>query len=211
MALVVFTGGARSGKSTAAADLARRRALDGQHVVVAVFGRESDAEMSERIARHREDRPAEFETLAVDDVRRFLEDVPADALLVVDCLGTAVGRVMEDVGALHGATAAEPAAEAAGADASDAAVTDAATAREVGARVEALVASIAARAGDTIVVTNEVGDGVVPAFASGRLFRDVLGAANRGLVAAADAAYLCVAGRLLDLGKQPRQASWPRD
>ena len=56
MALVVITGGARSGKSGAAQRLAESRSAQGQPVVVAVFASESDAEMTDRIARHRSDR-----------------------------------------------------------------------------------------------------------------------------------------------------------
>ena len=59
--------------------------------------------------------------------------------------------------------------------------------------VDHVVAWLVSRRGDTMVVTNEVGDGVVPAYARGRVFRDVLGRANRALVDGADAAYLCVA------------------
>ena len=70
---------------------------------------------------------------------------------------------------------------------------------------------LVSRRGDTVVVTNEVGGGVVPAYALGRVFRDVLGRANRALVDGADAAYLCVAGRLVDLHARPTQAIWPED
>jgi adenosylcobinamide kinase/adenosylcobinamide-phosphate guanylyltransferase len=67
------------------------------------------------------------------------------------------------------------------------------------------------RPGDTILVTNEVGDGVVPAFPAARLFRDVLGRANRRLVQSADAAYLVVCGRTIDLLEGPGRVEWPRD
>ena len=200
MALVVFTGGARSGKSTAAQDLARRRHLDGHPVVVAVFGRASDEEMEERIARHRAARPEGFETLAAEDPATWLPRVAEDALLVVDCLGTMVGRVMEFAW-----------------EQSDTPMSDAARSvptsveRAVTDTVANVVSSLIARRGDTIVVTNEVGSGVVPAYPSGRLFRDVLGSANRALIDRADAAYLCVAGRLVDLAALPRDACWPED
>ena len=64
-------------------------------------------------------------------------------------------------------------------------------------------------ASDTIVVTNEVGDGVVPSHTSGRLFRDLLGRCNRRLIDVADAAYLVVAGRLVPLDALTRDAAWP--
>ena len=79
MALVVITGGARSGKSGAAQTLAESRHAQGQQVVVAVFASESDAEMTERIERHRADRPRGFtrrrgDRLAPD----WLAAVPGD-------------------------------------------------------------------------------------------------------------------------------------
>jgi adenosylcobinamide kinase/adenosylcobinamide-phosphate guanylyltransferase len=201
MPLVVFTGGARSGKSTAAAALARRRQLTGASVVVAVFGRESDDEMAARIVRHRSDRPEGFETLVVEDSAAWFDRVADDLLLVVDCLGTLVGTVMEVAWEENAGTRMVNST-----DVVPPAVEDA-----VAARVSSVVDRLVARSGDTIVVTNEVGDGVVPPYASGRLFRDVLGAANRRLVESADAAYLCVAGRLIDLGALPREARWPED
>lgn len=204
MALVVFTGGARSGKSTAAAELARLRALDGANVTVAVFGRESvDSEFARRIELHRDARPAEWTTLEVNATGELSAHVTDEALLVVDCMGTLLGLAMEEaysevtVGSeLSGAESDELPAGF------EAALT---------ARYEPLLSWLMARGGDTIIVTNEVGDGVVPLWASGRLFRDELGRINRSLVGAADSAYLCVSGRLLDLAALPVSARWPED
>lgn len=178
MALVVFTGGARSGKSAAAQALALRREMDGGRVVVAVFGKAmpDDLEFAERIARHRADRPASFETLEADAASEWMERVPDDCVLVIDCLGTLLGLAMDSI-----------------------------------ADFDRAIDWILGRTGDTIVVTNEVGDGVVPAYASGRVFRDVLGRANRQLISSADAAWLCIAGRLLDLERLPQEARWPAD
>jgi adenosylcobinamide kinase/adenosylcobinamide-phosphate guanylyltransferase len=202
MALVVIMGGVRSGKSSAAENLALERATLGQPVVVAVFGRESDAEMSARLERHRSERPESFETIEPASGSAWVDDVSAEALLVVDCLGTALGREMELAWLAAGRT---PLGDAA-ADALPPGVEG-----QVDAEVSALVAALLRRSGDTIVVTNEVGAGVVPHWASGRLFRDVLGRANRELLCEADAAYLCVAGRFVDLSRWPRQVRWPED
>lgn len=204
MALVVFTGGARSGKSSAAQRLASARAADGAEVVVAVFGRGSadDAEFAERIARHQTQRPAGWRTLEATDSAGWPARVADDALLVVDCLGTLLGLAMEEAWALTGdgdLVAAAPDALPDGFES------------EVESRFGLAVAWLLGRCGDTIVVTNEVGDGIVPAYASGRYFRDELGRANRMLVDSAEAAYLCVAGRVLDLGRLPRDAAWPHD
>jgi adenosyl cobinamide kinase/adenosyl cobinamide phosphate guanylyltransferase len=205
VALVVFTGGARSGKSQAAEKLARSRTVDGSTVTVVVFARLSDGddELAERVARHRADRPAGFTTLEADDALTWRESVPAESLLVLDCLGTLVGRAME-------AAWDECALTTDFIDAPADALPDRFEPR-LAEQVDEAVAWLLARPGDTIVVTNEVGDGVVPAYASGRIFRDVLGRANRTLVGSADAAYAVIAGRLIDLASLPRTASWPED
>jgi len=202
MPLVLITGGARSGKSRAAEQLATSRALNGAAVTVAVFGSESDAEMTDRIAVHQAHRPDGFTTLVAEDSLSWLSAVPADSLLVVDCLGTCLGRAMLEVW--------EECA-AAGATMTDAAELPTGFEPALTARISAIVAGLAERQGDTIVVTNEVGTGVVPAFATGRFFRDELGRANRSLVDIADAAYLVVAGRMVDLTAAPRSISWPTD
>jgi adenosylcobinamide kinase/adenosylcobinamide-phosphate guanylyltransferase len=88
---------------------------------------------------------------------------------------------------------------------------DPAYAAEVERRVDAVVDALCRAKGPTIVVTNEVGQGVVSQWASARLFRDVMGRANARLVGASDTAYLCVAGRALDIGHLPTSVSWPED
>lgn len=208
MALVVFTGGARSGKSMAASRLAAQRELDGGRVCVAVFGREreSDPEFGMRIERHRADRPAAWTTLEVAASDRWIERVPDDAVLVTDCLGTLLGLIMEERW-----PAAPSADDGAGLLVAAADVLPNGYESTVRQHFDSAVGALIAREGDTIVVTNEVGDGIVPAYATGRLFRDLLGRANRAFVSAADSAYLCVAGRLIDLGSLARDARWPED
>lgn len=206
MALVVFTGGARSGKSRAAQRLAAARAANGALVSVAVFARDdgSDPEFADRVAKHRADRPAGWKTIEAHSAAGWLAHADDGDVLVVDCLGTMLGLAMED------AYAASVAADAALGEADPSVLPDGFEVA-LAARWDAALDALLARAGDTIVVTNEVGDGVVPAYAAGRLFRDLLGRANARLVAQADAAYLVVAGRLIDLAGAPTCVRWPED
>jgi adenosylcobinamide kinase/adenosylcobinamide-phosphate guanylyltransferase len=186
MALVVITGGARSGKSAVATRLATAH---GDPVVVAVAGvDDGDPEMAARIDRHRADRPDGWTTLEVAGVpvADWIPRVPAGACLVVDCLGTLLSGLLFRIATTPEEAAAEETARA-------------------------LVDALVTREGDTVVITNEVGSGVVPVSASGRLFRDVLGRANARLVDAADRAYLVVAERCFDLTALPREAAWPSD
>lgn len=206
MALVVITGGARSGKSGAAERLALSRQAAGSRIVVAVFGHAAggnDAEFAQRIARHQADRPVGFETIEPGPRDEWWSQVGDDQLLVADCLGTYLGRVMEDVWS-------DVASEEALRDA-DAATLPSGFEESCRVRFASATQGLAERRGDTIVVTNEVGEGIVPNHASGRLFRDLLGQANRALVGRADGAYLAVAGRLVDLAALPAEAAWPQD
>lgn len=200
MSLLVLTGGARSGKSLLAVDLADQLHRRGAEVVFAVFGQsDGDPEMADRIARHKADRPAEFGLVEATDSTEWRDRVAGSDVLVVDCLGTWLSRTMEEAyAALAGS---QPAAD-----------TDALPdgyAERVARAADELCTWLIARVGDTVVVTNEVGEGVVPAFAAGRLFRDVMGRINRQLVAASDAAYLCTCGRALDLKALPSAIAWP--
>jgi len=202
MALVVITGGVRSGKSRAAQELAESRARAGQAVMVAVFASESDVEMVQRIEAHRASRPEGFEVIEVTGSADWLGSVPGPTLLVVDCLGTCLGRAMLETW--------DETAQV-GADMGCADELPAGFESAFVSRVGGLVDALASRDGDTLVVTNEVGQGVVPTHATGRIFRDELGRANRLLVDVADAAYVAIAGRLLDLASLPRDIHWPED
>ena len=166
MALTVLLGGARSGKSTLAVDLARREAAP---VVFLATAEAGDDEMAARILEHRSTRPAEWKTVEEPlDIGGVLADLPAETCVVIDCLTLWVANLL-----------------AAGRDA------------EAAAREAARVA--ASRPGHTIVVTNEVGSGIVPADAKTRQFRDTLGVVNATWVADADRSLLRVAGRALPL------------
>jgi adenosylcobinamide kinase / adenosylcobinamide-phosphate guanylyltransferase len=188
VSLILLTGPVRSGKSAAAERLSTER---GAPVVVAVAGWEGDEEMARRIEAHRSARPAHWTTVAATPDPGWLAAVPDDAVLLLDCLGTLV------------ATAAW---EAVG----EAEIAPAGAEEQVSARIDALVASLLARTGDSVIVSNETGWGVVPAWPGARIFRDELGRANRRLAAAADSAYLVIDGMFLDLRKLADNPRWPR-
>jgi adenosyl cobinamide kinase/adenosyl cobinamide phosphate guanylyltransferase len=213
MTLVVVTGGARSGKSALAQELARVRTLDGTQVTVAVFGDSNgDMETRARIERHRRDRPAAFGVIEARDSTSWLGQVKQGDLLLLDCLGTFVTLVLDEVRAGSDVSlAARLPVDGERVSSPEADTTSQGDAEQVERRIDDVLDRILAREGDAIVVTNEVGDGVIPAYAAGRVFRDVLGRANRRLVAAADAAYLVVCGRAIDLTSARARLSWPQD
>jgi len=196
--LAFVTGPVRSGKSTAALALAFAA---GAPVVMAVGGRSDDPEMARRIARHRAGRPADVRVIETAGYPDWLDDVSPDVCLLVDCLGTILGGVMLDA-------PGDP--EPGDADGTEnTGCTSEETEAWATARADALVDALIVRPGPTVVVSNEVGWGVVPAFPSGRLFRDLLGRENRRLADAADRAWLIVAGRAIDLTALGQELRWP--
>ena len=186
--LAVLTGPVRSGKSSRALALAIGT---GKPVIIAAGGRPSDPEMERRIASHREARSADITVAEAGPDPSWLARVPQGACLLVDCLGTLLGTLFEPLIGDGSACFTHEEEDA------------------VGAAAAAIVEAIAARDGDTVIVTNEVGWGVVPATPSGRLFRDIVGRANRTLIDRADCAWLVVDGRCIDLAGAPREVAWP--
>lgn len=169
--LLLVIGGARSGKSRHAEALGHA-AGPAARVLFAATAEAHDDDMRRRIARHRADRPAGWAT--VEAPLALPEALAAAAgardLVIVDCLTLWVSNLL----LRHEG--------------------DADLDARVAERVEAL---LAVRARDTaawVVVTNEVGLGVVPGTPLGRHYRDLLGRANQQVAARADRVRLLVAG-----------------
>lgn len=185
--LIFITGGARSGKSRLAERIASQ--LGGQVLYVAT-AEAGDAEMVERIRRHRERRPHDWRTLEVGwEVAPALRRAQREAdVVLLDCVSLWVSNLL--LARLPADGEVSPAV----AGVAVTAVTDA---------VEELLRGYRDGTATYIMVSNEVGSGVVPVTPLGRLYRDVLGVANQTLAAAADHVYCCVAGRVLDLSTAP--------
>lgn len=178
-ALYFVTGGARSGKSTFAERLASASA---RPVVYLATMEPLDEELTQRVARHREGRPADWRTIEAPlDLRAALEQAGPEACVLLDCLSLWVTNRLMPLG--------DPPARA------DLEALE----RALEAELAALIEVQRGRAGELIVVTNEVGSGVVPPSALGRVYRDLLGRANQQVSAAASRAWLLVSGRALEL------------
>ncbi len=180
--LSFVTGGARSGKSAFAQRLAHERA--GDSVLFVATLRETDAvrddvELRSRIVRHQSSRPSSWRTLVLgDDLDAIAEAARTNQMrcILLDCLSLYIS------GALFMGSALPAQPEDAASAAAQRLVT---VLRETGA--------------DAIVVSNEVGMGIVPDNAWARAYRDALGRVNQLLAADADAAYLLVSGLPLRL------------
>ncbi len=167
-ALTLLLGGARSGKSALAVEIGRRHL--GPVTFIATSPSTIDAELSDRIARHRAERPAWPTIEEPVDLAAALDAAGSD-MAIVDCLTLWVSNLVHR---------------------GDDDATIESTASDV-------AAASADRGGPTVVITNEVGLGVHPTTELGRRYRDLLGRVNQRWAAAADTALLLVAGRAIPL------------
>jgi adenosylcobinamide kinase/adenosylcobinamide-phosphate guanylyltransferase len=172
--MILVGGGARSGKSSFA--LARAREIGPRRVFLAT-AEALDGEMRARVAAHRASRDETFATVEEPlDVPRALRRIGERAdVVVVDCLTLWLANLV-----LRGD--------------SEEAVLE---------RVDRLAAAVAAAPFASIVVTNEVGMGIVPENALARAFRDVAGIAHQRLAREADEVYLAALGMVIRLRPEP--------
>lgn len=174
--LSLVIGGARSGKSRFAQSLCSQSA----RVVYLATSRAEDAEMAERIRRHRADRPAHW--ITIEEPLAIAEAIERGAsgcdALLLDCLTLWLSNYCWE----HRET---PHADL-----------------ETAVRGEMARIAAAAAASHVVVVTNEVGCGLVPESPVGRLFRDLQGFLNQQVACAADWVYHLVAGIPVTI-KQP--------
>ncbi len=135
-----------------------------------------DDEMRAKIQRHQAERPAHWQTVEEAlELARAVRSADGEIVLI-DCLTMFASNLLEHL-----------------------------EAQGIAAQIDALCSAISAAACPVILVSNEVGSGVVPAYALGRRFRDLLGEINQKVAAAADNVVLLVAGLPLVLkGELPR-------
>lgn len=171
--LVLIIGGARSGKSTAAERMAR----EGGRVLFIATAEALDEGMRRRIESHRRYRPSHWHTLEepIHLGKSLLPLVELYDTFVLDCLTLWVSNLLlkEEPDSDPEATILEAMGD--------------------------LLDLVDRTGGRWILVSNEVGQGIVPASPLGRAYRDLLGRVNQLVAARADRAYLMVAGLALDL------------
>ncbi|MCC6920515.1 MAG: bifunctional adenosylcobinamide kinase/adenosylcobinamide-phosphate guanylyltransferase [Alphaproteobacteria bacterium] len=162
MGSIFILGGARSGKSARAQTLAVESGAPCLYIATAEA---RDAEMRERIARHRADRPAGWITIEEPLALTAILTRPEAAghCVVVDCLTLWLSNLFEHR-------------------------------RDIGRETEQFVAAFSDRVPPTILVSNEIGLGLVPETALGRDFRDAQGRLNQRIAAAADRVEFVAAG-----------------
>jgi adenosylcobinamide kinase/adenosylcobinamide-phosphate guanylyltransferase len=172
MTSILITGGARSGKSTLAQELGKKAAGDVLFVATAEAG---DPEMKRRIRSHKKSRPAGWKTLEVQTQigSRIFKDAGKAHMVIIDDITLLVMNVFTKCGEKSSATVLDKA---------------------VTAEIKELVGCMERCQADFIIVTNEVGLGIIPNDIVSRLYRDLLGKANRMLAAYVNEVYFMVAG-----------------
>lgn len=179
--IALVLGGVRSGKSRFAQELAQK--MGGDDVLFVATAEAGDAEMSRRIQIHRTSRPAAWSTLEVPQnvgaaIQQRQQSGPLHRTVLVDCLTLLVSNVLLSCE-----------------DQTDPGLAE----QRVAAEIEGLLAACVHWQGTVIMVSGEVGLGVVPESALGRQYRDLLGWANQAVAARSHATYLLVAGLPIEL------------
>ena len=166
--LILVLGGTRSGKSRFGLAATRRLAADGRAWFLATAW-SGDPEMDDRIERHRRERPADWPTVEVGgDLAAALAETNPDEPVLIDGLTLWLSAVMGD----------------------DPIGPDPILDGPLAAALEA----IAARPGPVVIVSDEVGGGIVPLHAGARVYRDLVGIAHQRIADMADEVHLLVAG-----------------
>lgn len=170
--LTLILGGARSGKSAYAQQLAAQR---GQKVLFVATAEAGDEEMAARIAAHRADRPAGWQTFELPRaVGQALQNIsPAPDVVLLDCLTLLASNLLLSL--------PEP-------------IDEKQASHQIDAEIDSLLAAYRASHAKWIVISNEVGLGLVPPYPLGRIYRDTLGRANQRLAQAAGEVIFMVAG-----------------
>jgi len=173
---ILIIGGARSGKSRFAQELAAKSNEAVLFVATAVAG---DEEMRQRIEEHKRTRPADWSTLEVttDICSQINRKIGGARVVIIDCITLLVNNIFNQYSHQTDEQIDAPLIE-----------------KKVTGEIDKLVECINGTDASFIIVTNEVGLGLVPANKVSRLYRDLLGRANQVLAARADEVYLMVAG-----------------
>ena len=181
----LIIGGARGGKSRFAQELAEKT---GEAVLFVATAEAGDEEMRRRIEKHRRSRPASWRTLEAtsDLASRIGRETGGEGVVLIDCITLLVSNIL---------------GEYSGPDNEQ---IEGLIEEKVTAEIRELIECINQSDTRFIIVSNEVGLGLVPANQLGRFYRDILGRANQLLAQRADEVYLMVCGLPMPL-KTPGQ------
>jgi adenosylcobinamide kinase/adenosylcobinamide-phosphate guanylyltransferase len=191
---VLITGGARSGKSLAAE--ARLSGFESVRYVATSIHDDTDPEWSARVRNHRRRRPKTWSTVETADLVGQIEFATPEHPVLIDCLTVWLARRLDELSAWRSDESESmpvPAPESVPLPLTESVEPDLIPAL-VRREVTELADAIRACSGGLVIVTNEVGSGIVPATVSGRQFRDLMGFCNATVAQVCDEVVLLVAG-----------------
>lgn len=168
--ITLVLGGVRSGKSSFAEKVAR---ATGEKVLFIATATAGDDEMAERIRRHRESRPAEWQTLELPCGLGANLTASLAKMVIVDCISLLINNILMS---LPENSSMEK------------------IMHEVHGEINGLIAAQVRLGGKWVIVSNEVGMGLVPPYPLGRVYRDALGWANQAMASAAKRVIFMIAG-----------------
>lgn len=167
MSIIFITGGARSGKSNFALKLAKN--IGGKVAFIAT-AQAGDEEMQKRIQIHRQDRPDEWTTVEEPfDVASAIDSARGHNVLIIDCITLLISNLLCSAENLDDIS-------------------------WIYIKIENLIKSAKKFIGTVIIISNEVGMGIVPDNRLAREFRDVAGKANQMIASSAEQVYICFSG-----------------
>jgi adenosylcobinamide kinase/adenosylcobinamide-phosphate guanylyltransferase len=170
--LTLILGGARSGKSSHAQSLA---AESGRSVMFLATAQALDEEMSVRIQKHRAERPSDWETLEIPcDLAAHILQIKSE-IVILDCITLLISNLLMQFVKEDG-------------------VDEVPFMEAVRKEINDLIAALRQRNQEWLIVSNEVGLGLVPPYQMGRVYRDAIGWANQQLARQADHVIFMVAG-----------------
>ncbi len=192
---IFILGGARSGKSNFAQRVAKKL---GEKVLFVATGQPLDEEMTSRIEKHRRMRPVDWRTVEIDTKvgQKLREQIGGAEIVLLDCLSLLVSNVILNSSlppSLRAERSNHPVLRAGSVKKLENMDFTAAE-KQVMAEVKELIKCINKHKGIFIVVSNEVGLGLVPENKLGRVYRDLLGKANQLLAQYASEVYFMVSG-----------------
>lgn len=170
--ITFILGGARSGKSSYAQKLGEE---SGKSVTFLATAQAYDEEMSARIKKHQSDRPQHWQTLEIQtDVASHVDEIKSE-IVILDCITLLASNLMMQF-------------------VKDDIVVEEKFMKAMQNETQNLVSAMRESKRDWIIVSNEVGLGLVPPYPMGRVYRDLLGRANQCLANEANEVLLMVAG-----------------
>lgn len=181
--ITLFLGGARSGKSTLAEKLATKKG--GSDVIYLATSDIKDKEMERRVALHKENRPASWHTIEEPiHPGQVLKKMAKGRVVLLDCITILISNLLlgeREPGLEEKEFVVEMGEE------------------KILEEINSIITASHERELDLIVVSNEVGQGIVPLYQAARVYRDLVGRANQRLAKAADKVYLVFAGLPIEI------------